>query len=117
MLTGLVATSRITHATPASFSAHVVDRDMEDQIASQQIGDNPLGRTVDLLLGGGICHFLPNTIDTSCRSDDVDIWNVSTKKYGWTTVIQDRQEFDKLSTAADVLPLIGLFTADVSLYL
>ncbi|KAH8551104.1 alkaline phosphatase [Umbelopsis sp. PMI_123] len=112
MLTGLVATSRITHATPASFSAHVVDRDMEDQIASQQIGDNPLGRTVDLLLGGGICHFLPNTIDTSCRSDDVDIWNVSTKKYGWTTVIQDRQEFDKLSTAADVLPLIGLFTPD-----
>ena len=28
-LTGLVATSRITHATPASFAAHVSTRDME----------------------------------------------------------------------------------------
>ncbi|KAI8583022.1 hypothetical protein K450DRAFT_225950 [Umbelopsis ramanniana AG] len=112
MLTGLVATSRITHATPASFSAHVVDRDMEDQIANQQIGDNPLGRTVDLMLGGGICHFLPNTTDGSCRSDDVDLWNVSTKKYGWKSVFRDRQEFDKLSNSAGVLPLIGLFTSD-----
>lgn len=49
MRTGLVATSRITHATPASFSAHVVDRDMEYYIAQQQI-------TVtkpDLMFGGG----------------------------------------------------------------
>ncbi len=37
MKTGLVATSRITHATPASFAAHVVDRDMEDEIAEQEV--------------------------------------------------------------------------------
>lgn len=117
MLTGLVVTSRITHATPASFSAHVVDRDMEDQIANQQIGDNPLGRTVDLMFGGGICHFLPNTTDGSCRSDDVDLWNVSTKKYGWKTVLRERTDFDKLSNTADLLPLIGLFTPDVRIYL
>ncbi|KAJ1673921.1 vacuolar alkaline phosphatase, partial [Spiromyces aspiralis] len=36
MMTGLVVTSRITHATPASFSAHVVDRGMEDLIAQYQ---------------------------------------------------------------------------------
>lgn len=29
MLTGLVVTSRITHATPAAFSAHVMGRDDE----------------------------------------------------------------------------------------
>ena len=29
LLTGLVVTSRITHATPASFSAHVLGRDDE----------------------------------------------------------------------------------------
>ena len=113
MLTGLVVTSRITHATPASFSAHVVDRDMEDQIASQQLGDNPLGRTVDLLLGGGICHFLPNTTHGSCRGDNVDLWNEATQKYGWKTAIQTRDEFDNLPNA-DILPLIGLFTPDVS---
>ncbi|RKP19681.1 alkaline phosphatase-like protein [Rozella allomycis CSF55] len=37
--TGLVATSRITHATPASFSAHVVHRDMENLIAEYQPDD------------------------------------------------------------------------------
>ncbi len=37
MKTGLVATSRITHATPAAFSAHVVHRDMEDRIAEYQV--------------------------------------------------------------------------------
>ncbi|KAJ3103915.1 hypothetical protein HDU97_009727 [Phlyctochytrium planicorne] len=48
-LTGLVATSRITHATPASFSAHVIDRNMEDNIALYQLGDYSLGRNVDLI--------------------------------------------------------------------
>ena len=32
-LTALVTTSRITHATPASFAAHVIDRDSESDIA------------------------------------------------------------------------------------
>jgi alkaline phosphatase len=35
--TGLVATSRVTDATPASFSAHVSSRSMEDTIAEQQV--------------------------------------------------------------------------------
>jgi len=34
----LVTTSRVTHATPASYSAHVNDRDNENEIASQQLG-------------------------------------------------------------------------------
>ena len=45
-------TSRITHATPASFSAHVVDRNMESLIASYQLGNYSLGRRVDLMFGG-----------------------------------------------------------------
>jgi alkaline phosphatase len=114
MLTGLVATSRITHATPASFSAHVVDRDMEDQIATQQIGDNPLGRTVDLLFGGGLCHFLSNTTQGSCRSDQRDVWTEATDKHGWKKAIQTRHDFDDLSPS-DSLPVIGLFTPDVCL--
>lgn len=35
--TGLVATSRLTHATPASFSAHVSSRASEFDIAKQQV--------------------------------------------------------------------------------
>ena len=37
MRTGLVATSRITHATPASFAAHVTFRDYENEIAVQEV--------------------------------------------------------------------------------
>lgn len=50
--TGLVTTTRITHATPATFVANVPKRSMEDQIARQQ-----LDRGVDVLLGGGAKHF------------------------------------------------------------
>ncbi|KAJ2958512.1 hypothetical protein NQZ79_g5956 [Umbelopsis isabellina] len=111
MLTGLVATSRITHATPASFSSHVVDRDMEDQIATQQIGDYPLGRTLDLMFGGGYCHFLPNTTAGSCRDDERNVWDEATQKYGWKTSLQTRSEFNNLDKQAQ-LPLFGLFTPD-----
>ena len=33
--TGVVATSRITHATPASFYAHVLNREWENLIGKQ----------------------------------------------------------------------------------
>lgn len=50
--TGLVTTTRVTHATPASFIANVPKRDMEDEIARQM-----LDRRVDVALGGGAKHF------------------------------------------------------------
>jgi alkaline phosphatase len=46
--TGLVATSTITHATPASFGAHVPNRSMQPEIA-EQLAAAP----IDVLLGGG----------------------------------------------------------------
>jgi alkaline phosphatase len=57
--TGLVVTTRITDATPACFASHVNMRQYEDRIAEQEIGEHPLGRVVDLIFGGGRCHFLP----------------------------------------------------------
>ena len=54
MATGLVVTSRITHATPAAFAAHVPRRAMESEIAVQI-----LNQRVDVLLGGGWAYFLP----------------------------------------------------------
>ncbi|KAF9544948.1 hypothetical protein EC957_011574 [Mortierella hygrophila] len=110
MLTGLVVTSRVTHATPASFSAHVVHRDMEADIAVQQIGDYPLGRQVDLMLGGGLCFFLPNTTEGSCRLDDRDLIKES-KDYGWEHVVFNKDEFDALAEHDKILPrhTLGLF--------
>jgi alkaline phosphatase len=52
MATGLVATSSITHATPAAFAAHVADRDEEWEIARQLSEAD-----VDVVLGGGRAYF------------------------------------------------------------
>jgi len=109
-VTGLVVTSRITHATPASFSAHVVHRDMEADIAAQQIGDHPLGRQVDLMFGGGRCFFLPNSTEGSCRIDERDLVKES-KERGFK-YFSTRKEFDDLEPRKDKFPLLGLFTPD-----
>jgi alkaline phosphatase len=52
--TGIVATSRVTHATPAAFIAHVPSRDMEDEIMEQAVYQN-----IDVVFGGGKRHLLP----------------------------------------------------------
>ncbi|MAV39145.1 MAG: hypothetical protein CML12_01005 [Puniceicoccaceae bacterium] len=49
---GLVSTTRITHATPASFVASVKDRNDELSIAQQY-----LDQEIDLLMGGGSRYF------------------------------------------------------------
>ena len=50
--TGLVSTSSITHATPASFYAHVRSRRMQEQIARELMESD-----VDFFAGGGIKFF------------------------------------------------------------
>ncbi|KAJ2551974.1 vacuolar alkaline phosphatase, partial [Coemansia sp. RSA 1836] len=83
-LTGLVSTARITHATPGSFAAHVLHRDMEELIAEHMISYNSSltpAPTVDLMFGGGRCFFAPKTPNpaagnpkSSCRTDQLDLW-------------------------------------------
>lgn len=108
-MTGLVVTTDLTDATPACFASHVVLRALNDDVAVQEIGDGPLGRVVDLMLGGGRCHFLPNSTRGSCRQDDYDVVGTAQKDYGWT-YLDDRAGFDNLKGGEDVpLPLMGLF--------
>ncbi len=68
MTTGLVATSAITHATPASFAAHVKSRKMESRIAEHLIANK-----VNVLFGGGRKFFLPKSDPNSGRKDDLDL--------------------------------------------
>ncbi len=85
---GIVTSTRVTHATPATFASHIWFRDLEDYIAAQYISStsaqyeeifnhssssikpyNPArdwqlpepkkGVEVDVILGGGSRHFLP----------------------------------------------------------
>ncbi|KAJ5094187.1 hypothetical protein N7456_010048 [Penicillium angulare] len=106
--TGLVVTTRLTDATPACFAAHANLRQYEDSIAEQEVGEHPLGRVVDLLMGGGRCHFLPNSTSGSCRADDRDLIDVAAKN-GFNYV-NDRAGFDALNGGSQAkLPLMGLF--------
>jgi alkaline phosphatase len=50
--TGLVSTSAITHATPASFIAHVDSRGSYEDIAADFLNTN-----IDVFIGGGIKNF------------------------------------------------------------
>lgn len=77
--TGLVTTTRLTHATPAALYAKSSERDWEDDrltpagctdIARQfvrleqrlkQHDRDYAGRGIDIALGGGLRHFLPET--------------------------------------------------------
>ena len=77
--TGLVTTTRITHATPAVFASHVGNRDDEDIIAAQMLNTN-----VDVMLGGGKSFFLPKAAGGK-RTDNRNLIDKA-KKNGYTVV-------------------------------
>jgi alkaline phosphatase len=51
---GLVAVSRISHATPAAFGSHVQDRGLESQIMEQLVYQD-----LDVAFGGGAGYLIP----------------------------------------------------------
>ncbi len=94
--TGLVTSSRITHATPSGFAINMPNRWMEDEIAVQYSE-----RNYDVLLGGGQKHFSPDL-----RGDGKDLYS-DFRKNGYTIV----QTKDELSSATRNSRLLGLFNA------
>lgn len=66
--TGVIATSTISHGTPASFYAHVVSRGMEETIASQLLSSD-----IDFFAGGGLDKF-------TRRSDSIDLLPLAAEK-------------------------------------
>ncbi|CEQ41938.1 SPOSA6832_03716, partial [Sporobolomyces salmonicolor] len=111
--TGLVATSRLTHATPASFYAHVVDRDLESEIASFLIGDGPQGQTVDFALGGGRCFFVGNGTQGSCRTDGKDLL-AKAKEKGIKVLdgMQALRQYHEEADGAHAGTVLGLLSDD-----
>ena len=62
--TGLVVTSQINHATPASYASHVESRKMYNKIADQYFDLKTNGKfTVDVMLGGGWNYFIRDDRD------------------------------------------------------
>ncbi|THB66483.1 MAG: alkaline phosphatase [Gammaproteobacteria bacterium] len=52
--TGLISTSRVTHATPAAFGVHIHDRGMDNEIMEHLVYQD-----IDVVFGGGKRHLLP----------------------------------------------------------
>ena len=94
--TGLVTTTRVTHATPAAFAANVVSRGAEDTIASQY-----LDRGVDVLLGGGEKHFSAAT-----RADHADL-KLAYQNAGYQLLESRDQLLNSVEGASS--RLLGLF--------
>jgi len=94
--TGLVTTTRVTHATPAAWVSHQADRDLEDVIADEMLAYKP-----DVLLGGGRKHFDPKK-----RKDGKDL--LAGFAAAGFDVVNDRNAL--LAAPAQAKPLVGLFS-------
>ncbi|QNK65064.1 alkaline phosphatase [Variovorax sp. PAMC26660] len=109
--TGVVTTTRITHATPAATYSHVCHRDAENTIAAALVpggaGYNAkLGDGIDVFFGGGTDYFLPK--DKSGKRNDARDLTAELKaaKYSYAT---SKSEFDKLPIDGST-KIAGLFT-------
>ncbi|MBL0625754.1 alkaline phosphatase [Aeromonas jandaei] len=108
--TGVVTTTRVTHATPAATYAHLCNRDLEADIAAQLVPggagyNSALKEGVDVVLGGGSSFFRP-LADKGKREDGRNlISEMKAKGY------QFASNLDELNKAEAGKPLLGLFGA------
>lgn len=93
--TGIVATSSVTHATPASFVAHVPSRSQEFAIA-----DDLVASRVDVFLGGGMSRFAGAT-----RPDSTDLLETVRSTHTLVTSAAELATVDLAATPR----LAGLF--------
>lgn len=86
----------MTHATPASFTAHTGERDLEEDIAYMQTYN--FSHAADLLFGGGRSQF-------NNRTDQLDL--VSVFRENNVTVVMTEEAM----MAQKSLPVVGLFAS------
>jgi len=131
--TGIVTTTRVTHASPAGTYAHIADRDWEndhlikssgadpekcDDIAEQLVLKHP-GQNINVILGGGRREFTPNSVQdpetgSGGRRRDgknlIETWK-ELKKGQNAQYVWNKAQFDKIN-ASEVDYLLGLFSYD-----
>jgi len=91
--TGLVATSDITHATPASFIASVQNRGMTDDIAKQFLDTD-----IDVFIGGGLNAF-------SKRKDSINyIDSLRAADYNIATSLEELEKYHSGKLAGLLYP-------------
>lgn len=123
LATGVVTTTRVTHATPAATYAHTSHRDWENNaqvppdskimdIAAQVVdnfGKNGIGDGLEVLLGGGRANFLP-TAQQGKRTDDRNLIDEYQTKFS-ADYVTDKQSLANINPRT-TKHLIGLFDND-----
>ncbi|QGX39219.1 alkaline phosphatase [Permianibacter aggregans] len=125
--TGIVTTTRITHATPAAAYAHSVSREWEDdgELPEQakvegckdialQLLEYSRGNGIEVLLGGGRRHFLPESENDpeypdkkGERKDGRNLLLEWMKRHPKGEFVWDKRQFEALS--AKSTHVLGLF--------
>lgn len=108
LATGLVSTSTITHATPASFIAHQSSRNMYEEIAADFLKTD-----IDVFIGGGIDHFTKrkdgrNIIEELKQKGYIfeqDINKIKNIKSGKLAGLTANGDAGRLADRADMLPI------------
>ncbi|MFZ2497224.1 alkaline phosphatase [Methanosarcina sp.] len=88
--TGLVATSRVSHATPAAFASHIDNRDNENEIMEQMVYEG-----IGVVFGGGYRHLIPEA-EGGKRTDGENLTEVLLDR-GYQYV-DSRDEMENLSS-------------------
>ena len=87
--TGIVTTTRLTHATPAVFASHNISRDAENEIAADMADSG-----VDYFAGGGFRHFVKQgSAFKSKRKDSRDLVKEMSSA-GYRTFIGEKSSTD-----------------------
>jgi alkaline phosphatase len=128
MATGVVTTTRVTHATPAACYAHSPDRDWESDAdqpdaankagfpdIARQLIEFPHGDGLEVALGGGREKFLPYTAHdpeyadkTGERRDGRDLTREWQTRYPKSAYVWNRAQLEAIDTK-QVRHLLGLF--------
>ncbi|WP_246222821.1 alkaline phosphatase [Maribellus comscasis] len=108
LATGLVSTSTITHATPASFIAHQPNRNMYEEIAADFLKTD-----IDVFIGGGKAHFTQrkdgrNLVEEFKQKGyqfEEDIENIKKVKKGKLVGLIEEGDAGRLEHRKDMLPV------------
>ncbi len=127
LATGIVTTTRVTHATPAALYAHTPERAWERDgdlppaareagmaDIARQLVENPHGDGIDVVLGGGRCWFVPAGTEgpaaegcARLRTDGRDLLEAWRSRTGGAVVF-DAKAFRAVDPAT-TRALFGLF--------
>ena len=128
MVTGVVSTARLTHATPAATYSHAVsrgweadneipqvERDKGCKDIARQLIEFPYGDGLEVAMGGGRRNFLPSnetdpeyTNKNGVRIDNRNLMKEWKAKYKDAEVVWNKEQFKKVK-AKKTKHLLGLF--------